>query len=195
MKGKFLKGFLVLFAACFLFLGAGVAEATSVEPVDPFIQEFKDPEQINFLIIDGGTVGFNFQNKNLAGGVVQYSKSGIKASDDWTTLEKKATILLSEGLLQEIIYLRLYIGEEADYDGVIEFSNSTEEIGVNGYSMLTIYWDIDNKENVENSSQFSMEIAKAPDAFAPAPVPLPATVWLLGAGLFAIVGIRRKGAE
>jgi hypothetical protein len=87
-----------------------------------------------------------------------------------------------------MVYLRLVDGSldgGFDYSGQLTFSGYDRVIyGVDAYNSLTINWN--------NTEATTITITTPQNYDNVAPVPIPAALWLLGAGVMAIIGIRRK---
>lgn len=189
MKGKFLKCFLVLFAASFLFLGAGVAQAaidyTSV------VQNYLNPVNFNAMDNNGGgasyNVTFNSDAENYDGYTVRYSFDMTSDEEDWIAFDfdSKNTIDLS-GDTTKLVYLSLFQYDNKIYsDGTVTFYAYDDVL--DGYLAMDIIW---GKGEGSGAESFTTAIRK--DRLGAVATPIPATVWLLGAGVMAIVGIRRK---
>jgi hypothetical protein len=179
MKGKFLKGF--LFMACFLFLGAGSAQASTAFP-----------EEVKFLVSDGDDTNDYVFLKVSTIGSIEYSID--KDSNVWNSFITVKTAIgpityakvgVDSISKTNLVYLRYNIGGgNYDCDGILTFGN-----GANGESTVNIQWQEGNNSIITATSKG--------DELEPAPAhaPIPAAVWLLGTGLIAIVGIRRKGIK
>jgi len=81
----------------------------------------------------------------------------------------------------EQVYLRLNCGTDMVTSGVITF--------------LSPEGDLFNGLKVDWSNQIDMTITIADNDDNVAPVPIPAAVWLLGSGLFGLIGVRRRSME
>lgn len=193
MKTNLLKYLSVFAVASFLFLLSGYVTNAEASLSDPYSQ---DLNQIKFWAIDGATDNFPQDGKvyfsftNFAGGTVQYSTNPDGSWTNLITPDDPTTIstFIPVNSEKEVIYLRLVNGNSENDSGTLVFSANTNNIGIDGYSTLSIYWN-----GLQNESKFSFGTALAPDAVAP--VPIPASIWLLGAGLITITGIRRKNIE
>ena len=84
---------------------------------------------------------------------------------------------------KQLIYFKITDGTNEDNNGSLEFTGYDGMYdGIPGYSSVLINWN--------GGYQIEFVTADANDHLGP--VPIPATAWLLGAGLFGLVGIRRK---
>ena len=84
---------------------------------------------------------------------------------------------------KQLIYFKLTDGSNDVVDGTLTFTGYDGVYhSIDGYSSVLINWDGDYK--------IHFVTAEANDHVGP--VPIPATVWMFGAGLMGLVGIRRK---
>ena len=84
---------------------------------------------------------------------------------------------------KKLIYFKITDGFIEDDDGILTFTGYDGVYHtVDGYSSVLINWD----------GLYQIHFATADASDHVGPVPIPATVWIFGAGLMGLVGIRRK---
>jgi len=179
MRGKiiFLVALLIIF---------GVSTGVQAAPADPFNQG--ELEYVQFWVLDdpnsfGGNndnVQFSYLDLTIpSGSFVEYSED----NSNWFTLDTGDSITVTEKL---ILYLRLNDGlNNYDTSGDLTFSGFDRNYySVDAYSTLVIDW------NPNANVELSLISATSDDDIGP--VPIPGTVWIFGAGLIGLVGIRKK---
>jgi hypothetical protein len=183
MKGNVLKLFLVLFVASFLFLGARVAQAMEAPPTDPVDESFWQYDtEVKFLAVNGTSSESDLVNFILTNAVYpDKAQYRIDPNGSWITLKFSQQISVPNNT---IVYLQL---NDGDNNGTLQFIGDAD-YSFDAYTNLNIFWGGGIPEE-EDPGQITIAFSTNGAA---APVPLPATVWLLGAGVMAIVGIRRK---
>jgi len=84
-----------------------------------------------------------------------------------------------------LIYFR---ADESYTTGLMTFQalQTEQYYGLPAYRSLVIDWA------GGASTELTFTTAKYKDFLAPAPVPIPATAWIFGAGLVGLIGVRRK---
>lgn len=165
MKTNLCKCFMVFAVASFLFLSSGfssVAEAAIMSP-----------QEVKFWVLNDGQNDVEFNVITSLG--VDFSIDG----SSWAKFTDKIKINVDgKGLMS----LRL----NNDYNGYLTFMGAPELYqGINNtYSALYINWG-------DGITPIEFTVTSTSGARL-APVPIPPTVWILGAGLIGMIGIRRK---
>jgi hypothetical protein len=114
---------------------------------------------------------------------VQYSLTPT-VDNSWNEFTGGTTITPVDNEKQ-LVYLRVNDTSELYYNGILTFSGFDRHYyGLDAYNSLSVLWGDVGTLTVSFTTPVGDDDV--------APVPIPATVWLFGAGLVGLVGIRRK---
>lgn len=170
-----MKKFLMVMAlAMMLVWGVGIQGASA---------GYMDP--VAFYVVDDNTdpvggddsVTMSFSNFNIGSATLQYSLDNTAGS--WTDVNGSFTVKASDWTK---VYMRLnYLtAAQPDTSGDVTFDSPEGDL----YNTVFIEWD--------QGGSFLLSVGSADSDDNVAPVPLPAAAWLLGSGLFGLIGIRRR---
>ncbi len=169
----------VMALAIVLVWGFGVkgASATYMDPV-------------SFYVVDDDTgsnddsVTLSFAVNNSQGGTLQYSTDNVS----WITVTGGTTGPIAASNWQQV-WMRIDNGSGSyDTDGEVTFLGEETNSGL--YNSVNVIWDTIKLPNFSVDVDIYNYVANDDDNVAP--VPIPAAAWLLGSGLFGLVGVRRR---
>jgi hypothetical protein len=175
-----MKKVMILCTAIFLFFGFASLAAAGI-----YNEGYNFPlPSASFWAVDGnadGSVTIASGNYVFLGGAVQYRYG----SEIWKPLASSNSIIIEPGSGgQTQVFLRYLQGSGSTisaatmfYTGKINPSDSNSPL----YHNVGVNF---------GGNALSMDTAAGSDSVSP--VPLPGAVWLLGAGLLGLVGIRRR---
>lgn len=158
-----------------------------------------DAGLIQFFAYDTATAGINctpdgkvkldvFTNTGLFGLDLYYSVDGGAENPvnlTTTAAGEIGVINLTGASFPMLVELMLKDGTTTYYQGAMAFDNPTTACGFALSRGVSVVWT-----GIGTFSPFSMTVTTTCEGISA--VPIPAAAWLLGSGLFGLIGIRRR---
>lgn len=204
MKTQTIASYLAMSAM--IILGTlGYGQATHAAPVTVTFTGTVTSKSGDFLGATGPVSG-NFTYDSVAGsdfngsasiGVYSFAGAPYVFSvqvDGFGTLDGTSTLVQvgDDGAILPGSDTFQLAGTDGAYQSRIDWTGPTSTFSGDGIPDISVILTMNPLFVISNSNSGQLELLASLDSLSVSAVPLPAAAWLLGSGLLALVGIRRK---